>query len=95
MMGYDISWAAFQIIEVMTQTKFYAKRIGYLAAAQSFTETTEVIMLITHLLRKVKETSSHLVLVITSSFLRMLHFVYIRLLFNVTSQICSILCIAL
>ncbi len=53
MMGYDISWAAFPMIEVMSQPKFTAKRIGYLTASQVFNEKTEVITLITHLIRKV------------------------------------------
>jgi AP-3 complex subunit delta-1 len=53
MLGYDMSWAAFYIIEVMSQPRFTAKRIGYLAAAQCFNEQTEVIMLATNLIRKV------------------------------------------
>ena len=36
MIGYDISWAGFNIIEVMSSSKFTEKRIGYLAAVQSF-----------------------------------------------------------
>lgn len=52
MLGYDMSWASFHVIEVMTSTKFTHKRIGYLAASQSFKETTEVIMLATQLMRK-------------------------------------------
>lgn len=43
MLGYDISWAGFNIIEVMSSNKFTFKRIGYLAAAQSFHQETEVI----------------------------------------------------
>ena len=31
MLGYDISWAGFNIIEVMSSTKFTEKRIGYLS----------------------------------------------------------------
>jgi AP-3 complex subunit delta-1 len=34
MIGYDISWACFGIVEVMSQSKFSHKRIGYLAANQ-------------------------------------------------------------
>ena len=34
MIGYNISWASFFIIEVMSQFKFEYKRIGYLAASQ-------------------------------------------------------------
>lgn len=43
MLGYDISWAGFNIIEVMSSPKFTYKRIGYLAASQSFHTETEVI----------------------------------------------------
>lgn len=52
MLGYDISWAAFNIIEVMSSTKFTYKRIGYLAASQSFHEGTDVLMLTTNMIRK-------------------------------------------
>jgi AP-3 complex subunit delta-1 len=52
MLGYDISWSAFNIIEVMSSTKFTYKRIGYLAASQSFHENTEVMMLTTNMIRK-------------------------------------------
>ena len=53
MLGYDTSWAAFNIIEVMSNSRFTCKRIGYLAATQSFSEDTDVIMLCTNLIRKV------------------------------------------
>lgn len=52
MVGYDISWAAFNIIEVMSSSKFTFKRIGYLAASQCFYEGTDVIMLTTNQIRK-------------------------------------------
>nr|XP_006815142.1 PREDICTED: AP-3 complex subunit delta-1-like [Saccoglossus kowalevskii] len=52
MLSYDISWAAFNIIEVMSSPKFTFKRIGYLAAAQSFHEDTDVLMLTTNMIRK-------------------------------------------
>lgn len=42
MLGYDISWAGFNIIEVMSSSKFTSKRIGYLAASQSFHTDTDV-----------------------------------------------------
>lgn len=32
--GYNVSWASFAIIEVMSQTRFDHKKIGYLAANQ-------------------------------------------------------------
>ncbi|GCC25263.1 hypothetical protein chiPu_0003672 [Chiloscyllium punctatum] len=52
MLGYDISWAAFNIIEVMSSSKFTFKRIGYLTASQCFYEGTDVIMLTTNQIRK-------------------------------------------
>uniref|UniRef100_A0A3B4H767 AP-3 complex subunit delta-1 n=1 Tax=Pundamilia nyererei TaxID=303518 RepID=A0A3B4H767_9CICH len=52
MLGYDVSWAAFNIVEVMSSSKFTYKRIGYLAASQCFHENTDVIMLTTNQIRK-------------------------------------------
>ena len=42
MLGYDISWAGFNIIEVMSSSRFTCKRIGYLAASQCFHPDSEV-----------------------------------------------------
>ena len=53
MLGYDVTWAAFNIIEVMSQPLFTSKRIGYLAASQVFSKDTDVVMLTTNLFRKV------------------------------------------
>ena len=36
MIGYNVSWAAFSIVEVMSQTRFAHKRVGYLAANQVY-----------------------------------------------------------
>ena len=52
MMGYDMSWASFYVVEVMSQPRFAHKRIGYLAACQSFQRDTEVVLLTTNLLKK-------------------------------------------
>ena len=52
MLGYDMNWAAFQVIEVMSCPKFSQKRIGYLACSQSFREETSVILLTTNLFKK-------------------------------------------
>ena len=52
MFGHDFSWAAFNVIEVMSYESFNYKRIGYLAAGQSFHPGTDVIMLATNLIRK-------------------------------------------
>ena len=52
MFGHDMSWASFHVLEVMASTKFLQKRIGYLAAIQSFTLDTDILMLATNLLKK-------------------------------------------
>ena len=52
MIGYDVSWASFSIIEVMSQPRFAHKRIGYLAANQIFNETTDVVLLTVNLFKK-------------------------------------------
>lgn len=52
MLGYDISWATFNIIEVMSSNKFTYKRIGYSAASQAFYSGSELIMLTTNMIRK-------------------------------------------
>ena len=58
MLGYDVSWASFGIVEVMSQHKFSHKRIGYLSANQSFSENTDVILLTTNLFKKEFSLSS-------------------------------------
>ncbi|XP_028793745.1 AP-3 complex subunit delta-like [Neltuma alba] len=50
--GVDMSWAAFHVVEVMSSSRFAHKKIGYLAASQSFHEGTPVLLLITNQLRK-------------------------------------------
>lgn len=52
MLGYDMSWASFHIVEVMSYERFWHKRIGYTAACQSFRQDTEVVLLCTNLLKK-------------------------------------------
>eukprot|EP00124_Ichthyophonus_hoferi_P000102 Ihof_evm22s3 gene=Ihof_evmTU22s3 len=52
MLGYDVSFASFKTVEVMSQARFSQKRIGYLAASQTFTDTTDVLMLTTNMLKK-------------------------------------------
>jgi len=53
MLGYDVSWGSFAIIEVMSSQKFVQKKIGYLAACQIFRPETDVLMLVTNLIKKV------------------------------------------
>ena len=45
MLGYDISWAAFHVIEVMSIHRFKYKRIGYLAATHIFPQNQELVLL--------------------------------------------------
>ncbi|TMW69235.1 hypothetical protein Poli38472_001391 [Pythium oligandrum] len=52
MLGYDMTWAAFHVVEVMSYDRFAHKRVGYTAASQSFTQTTDVVLLCTNLLKK-------------------------------------------
>ncbi len=52
MFGYDMTWAAFNILEVMASPKLMQKRVGYLAAVQSFRPEMEVLMLAENLLKK-------------------------------------------
>ena len=53
MLGYDMSWASFHVVEVMSAPRIHLKTIGYLSAAQSFQQDTDVLMLTTNLLKKV------------------------------------------
>ncbi len=61
MLGYDMSWASFHVVEVMSSPKVHLKSIGYLAAAQSFDQETDVVMLTTNLLKKVSSVSMCLI----------------------------------
>jgi hypothetical protein len=52
MLGYNASFASFHIVEVMSSPDFASKRVGYLAAAQSFSPTTDVLLLTTNQFKK-------------------------------------------
>lgn len=52
MMGHSINFSSFYITEVMSSPIFATKRIGYLAAAQSFSPTTDVLLLTTNQFKK-------------------------------------------
>ncbi|KAK1833240.1 adaptin N terminal region-domain-containing protein, partial [Podospora conica] len=52
MMGHDMSWASFHVLEVMSSPKYHQKRVGYLTAVQTFRPDTEVLMLATNLIKK-------------------------------------------
>lgn len=49
-----MSWASFHVVEVMSSPKFLYKGIGYLGAIQSFNQETDVLMLTTNLIKKVR-----------------------------------------
>ena len=53
-----MSWASFHVVEVMSSSKVHLKSIGYLAATQSFEQDTDVLMLTTNLLKKVRLLSN-------------------------------------
>jgi hypothetical protein len=52
MLGYEMSFAAFDVVQVMALPLFSQKRIGFLAASQSFTTDTPVALLCCNLLKK-------------------------------------------
>ncbi|KAI5970387.1 APL5 [Candida margitis] len=59
MYGFDMSWCNFQILEVMSSSKFQQKRIGYLAAIQSFKNEQDLLILATNQFKKDLNSSSH------------------------------------
>lgn len=52
MMGFSMSFASFHVVEVICSSDFATKRVGYLAAAQSFSPTTDVLLLTTNQFKK-------------------------------------------
>ncbi|KIW01744.1 uncharacterized protein PV09_06920 [Verruconis gallopava] len=52
MFGHDMSWASFNVLEVMSSPNYAQKKIGYLGAMQSYRPDTEVLMLAENLLKK-------------------------------------------
>ncbi|KAJ3026157.1 UNVERIFIED_CONTAM: AP-3 complex subunit delta-1 [Siphonaria sp. JEL0065] len=60
MLGFDMGWAAFHVIEVMSSSVFTHKRIGYIAAAISFRQDTNVLMLCTNLIKKDLNSNKYL-----------------------------------
>jgi AP-3 complex subunit delta-1 len=60
MYGFDMSWCNFQILEVMSSTKFQQKRIGYLAAIQSFKNEQDLLILATNQFKKDLNSHNHI-----------------------------------
>ena len=52
MLGYDMQWASFHIVEVMSSPSYSHKRLGYLGASVSFHDETEVVLLCTNMFKK-------------------------------------------
>jgi AP-3 complex subunit delta-1 len=59
MLGYDMGWASFHVVEVMSSSRLHLKSVGYLAAVQSFEQDTDVLMLTTNLLKKASDCVIH------------------------------------
>ncbi|KAI8818917.1 adaptor-related protein complex 3 delta 1 subunit [Fimicolochytrium jonesii] len=59
MHGYDMAWASFHVIEVMSSPKIQYKRLGYQAASVSFKQDTDVLMLCTNLIKKDLSSNSY------------------------------------
>ena len=51
-LGHSMHWASFHVVELMSTTNVKYKRVGYLAASQSFGDDTDVVLLIPNLLKK-------------------------------------------
>jgi AP-3 complex subunit delta-1 len=51
-LGYDVSWAEFSVVEIMSQPWYGHKRIAYLGASKMFSPETQLALLVTHSLKK-------------------------------------------
>lgn len=60
MLGYAPSNASFHMLEVMASPRFHLKHVGYLAASQTFTQDTDVLILATNMVKKDLRSSSSL-----------------------------------
>lgn len=60
MYGYDMLWCNFQILEVMSSGNFQHKRIGYLAAIQSFKQEQDLLILATNQFKKDLNSHNHI-----------------------------------
>ena len=59
MYGFDMSWANFSILEVMSSNNFQYKRIGYLAAIQLFKNEQDLLILATNQFKKDLNSKNH------------------------------------
>lgn len=61
MYGFDMTWCNFQILELMSSANFQQKRIGYLAAVQSFKSEQDLLILATNQFKKDLNSHNHIV----------------------------------
>ncbi|KAG9785596.1 Adaptor protein complex AP-3 delta subunit, partial [Aureobasidium melanogenum] len=85
MFGYDMTWAAFNVLEVMASPKIMQKRVGYLAAVQTFRPDTEVLMLAENLLKK--DLTSPSIPVLTLPIITLPHIVTSSLALSILSDL--------
>ncbi|EGV66465.1 hypothetical protein CANTEDRAFT_100595, partial [Yamadazyma tenuis ATCC 10573] len=60
MYGFEMSWCNFHILEVMSSNKLQQKRIGYLAAIQSFKNEEDLLILATNQFKKDLNSHNHI-----------------------------------
>ncbi|KAJ3220829.1 AP-3 complex subunit delta-1 [Clydaea vesicula] len=60
LLGYDMRWANFNIIEILSSQNINYKRIAYMTAAVSFDQDTDVIMLCTNQIKKDLHSNNYL-----------------------------------
>lgn len=60
MYGFEMTWCNFHILEVMSSGKFQQKRIGYLAAMQSFKNEQDLLILATNQFKKDLNSHNHI-----------------------------------
>lgn len=60
MYGFDMAWCNFHILEVMASTNFQCKRVGYLAAIQSFKAEQDLLILATNQFKKDLNSHNHI-----------------------------------
>lgn len=60
MLGYPFSNASFHMLEIMASPRYNLKQVGYLAAAQCFSQDTDVLILATNMIKKDLHSSNPL-----------------------------------
>lgn len=58
--GYDMQWACFYMLELMSSPKFSHKRLGFMAASHSFGQNQDILMLATNLFKRESANADYL-----------------------------------